>query len=365
MKIANITNLLQQTAALSLQESYDNCGLLTGNNDWDCKGILCTLDVTEEIVQEAIAKGCNLIVAHHPIIFKGLKRLNGNDYVERTIIAAIKNDIAIYAIHTNLDNILEGVNGMIADKLGLINRTVLAPKNNLLRKLYTFVPVEHSEKVRQVLFNAGAGSIGKYSDCSFSANGEGTFKASEGASPFVGEINKRHTESEVKLEVIFPEYLQSGIVKALKSAHPYEEVAYDIVSLLNVSQAIGSGLIGELPAPVPEAVFLKTLKQQFNLTSFRHTTLLNKPIQKVALCGGAGSFLTKNAIASGADIYISSDFKYHEFFDAENKIIIADIGHWESEQFTIDILLVVLQSNFPTFAVLKSEINTNPVIYFQ
>ena len=364
MKIANITHLLQQLAPLSLQESYDNCGLLIGNNDWDCKGILCTLDVTEEIVNEAITKGCNLIVAHHPIIFKGLKRLNGNDYVERTVISAIKNDIAIYAIHTNLDNMIQGVNGKIADRLGLINRTVLYPKDSLLRKLYTFVPVEYAEKIRQALFDAGAGSIGKYSDCSFGVEGEGTFKASEGSSPFVGDINKRHTEAEVKMEVVFPEYLQSDIVKALKDTHPYEEVAYDIVDLRNTFQGIGSGLIGELPVPVPEALFLQTLKEQFHLTSFRHTALLDKPIQKVALCGGAGSFLTKNAIAAEADIYISSDFKYHEFFDAENKIIIADIGHWESEQFTIDILLVVLQSNFPTFAVLKSEINTNPVIYF-
>ena len=364
MKVANIIQLFEQLASSSLQESYDNCGLLTGNDQWECSGILCTLDVTEEIVAEAAQQGCNLIVAHHPLIFGGLKRLTGKNYVEKTVIAAIKQDIAIYAIHTNLDNIIEGVNGKIADKLGLINRTVLQPKDNLLRKLYTFVPIEHTENVQQALFNAGAGNIGQYSECSFGVQGEGTFKASETATPFVGENNKRHTEKEIKVEVIFPFYLQQNILKSLKSAHPYEEVAYDIVNLQNSYNAIGSGLIGELKEPIAEEMFLEYVKKQFGLRTIRHTSLLGKPIKKVAVCGGSGSFLTKKAIAAKADIYISSDFKYHEYFDAENKIIIADIGHWESEQFTIDLLTEVLQSNFPTFAVLKTKLNTNPVFYF-
>lgn len=364
MKVANIIQLFEQLASSSLQESYDNCGLLTGNDQWECSGILCTLDVTEEIVAEAVQHGCNLIVAHHPLIFGGLKRLTGKNYVEKTVIAAIKKDIAIYAIHTNLDNIIEGVNGKIADKLGLINRTVLQPKDNLLRKLYTFVPIEHVENVQQALFNAGAGNIGQYSECSFGVQGEGTFKASETANPFVGEKNKRHTEKEIKVEVIFPFYLQQNILKSLKSSHPYEEVAYDIVNLQNSYTAIGSGLIGELKEPVDEELFLEFIKKQFGLRTIRHTFLLGKPIKKVAVCGGSGSFLTKKAIAANADIYISADFKYHEYFDAENKIIIADIGHWESEQFTIDLLTEVLQSNFPTFAVLKTKLNTNPVFYF-
>ena len=364
MKVANIIQLFEQLASSSLQESYDNCGLLTGNDQWECSGILCTLDVTEEIVEEAVQHGCNLIVAHHPLIFGGLKRLTGKNYVEKTVIAAIKKDVAIYAIHTNLDNIIEGVNGKIADKLGLINRTVLQPKDNLLRKLYTFVPIEHAENVQQALFNAGAGNIGQYSECSFGVQGEGTFKASETAKPFVGEKNIRHTEKEIKVEVTFPFYLQQNILKSLKSAHPYEEVAYDIVNLQNSYTAIGSGLIGELKEPVDEELFLEFIKKQFGLRTIRHTFLLGKPIKKVAVCGGAGSFLTKKAIAANADIYISADFKYHEYFDAENKIIIADIGHWESEQFTIDLLTEVLQSNFPTFAVLKTKLNTNPVFYF-
>ncbi|MEI6184250.1 MAG: Nif3-like dinuclear metal center hexameric protein [Bacteroidota bacterium] len=364
MKVTNIIQLLEQLASSSLQESYDNCGLLTGNEQWECSGILCTLDVTEEVVAEAVAKGCNLIVAHHPVIFGGLKKITGRNYVERTVIAAIKNDIAIYAIHTSLDKVIAGVNGKIADKIGLVNRLVLQPKDDLLRKFYTFIPADHAEKVKQAMFNAGAGNIGNYSECSFSVAGEGTFKASDNATPFVGEKGSRHTEAEIKVEVIFPAYLQHNVIKALKESHPYEEVAYDIVALENTYSAIGSGLIGELEAPIEETDFLKSLKDKFNLTLIRHTALLGKPIKRVALCGGAGSFLTKKAISAKADIFISADYKYHEFFDAENKLIIADIGHWESEQYTIDILTEVLQSNFPTFAVLKTTVSTNPVFYF-
>ena len=364
MKVANITQLLEQMASSYLQESYDNVGLLVGNDQMECTGILCTLDVTEDIVAEAILHKFNVIVAHHPLIFGGIKKITGKNYVEKTLIAAIKNDIAIYSIHTNLDNVLSGVNGIIADKLGLINRNVLLPKENMLRKLYTFVPTSHIDKVKQAMFNAGAGNIGEYSECSFGVKGEGTFKASENTNPFVGEKNIRHTEEEIKVEVIFPFYLQQNILKARIEAHPYEEVAYDIVNLQNSYSRIGSGLIGELKEPVEENLFMEFIKKQFGLRTIRHTALLGKPIKKVALCGGAGSFLTQKAIAAKADIYISADFKYHEYFDAEGKIIIADIGHWESEQFTIDLLTEVLQSNFPTFAVLKTKMNTNPVFYF-
>ena len=364
MKVANITQLLEQMASSYLQESYDNVGLLVGNEQMDCTGIICTLDVTEETIAEAILHKCNVIVAHHPLIFGGIKKITGKNYVDRTIIAAIKNDIAICAIHTNLDNVLTGVNGRIADKLGLINRTVLLPKDNMLRKLYTFVPVTHIETVKQALFNAGAGDIGAYSECSFGVKGEGTFKASEHTNPFVGEKNSRHTEEEVKVEFIFLVFQQQNILKALFEAHPYEEVAYDIVNLQNSYSKTGSGLSGELSEPVEEKTFMEFIKKQFGLSTIRHTALLGKPIKKVAVCGGAGSFLTKKAIASNADIFISADFKYHEYFDAENKIIIADIGHWESEQFTIDLLTEVLQANFPTFAVLKTNTNTNPVFYF-
>lgn len=364
MKIAEVIKLLEQTAPLSYQESYDNAGLLTGNSDWGCTGIICSLDATEEVIYEAKSKGCNLVVAHHPIIFGGLKKITGKNYVEKTVIAAIKNDIAIYAIHTNLDNVIAGVNNKIADKLGLINRRILAPKANLLMKLFTFVPKTHAEKVRNAIFDAGGGYIGNYSECSFNAEGVGTFKAGDGTSPFVGAIGNQHQEPEIKIEIIFPNYLQNKILASLIKAHPYEEVAYDIVSLANDFSQVGSGLIGELPEPVDEISFLSKIKSSFGLAVIKHTPLLNKQVKKVALCGGAGSFLISKTIAAGADFYITGDVKYHEFFDANRKLVIADIGHWESEQFTVDLLFDILTSKFPTFAVLKTEVKTNPVNYF-
>lgn len=364
MKIEQIISVLEQLANPILQENYDNVGLLTGSKKWDCTGIVCTLDATEEVILEAIANHCNLVVAHHPIIFGGLKKINGSNYIEKAIIAAIKNDVAIYAIHTNLDNVLHGVNQTIAQKLGLTNTRILAPKKDLLFKLFTFVPTEHAEKVRNALFAAGGGQIGNYSECSYNAAGFGTFKAGVNTSAFVGKKEERHTEPEIKIEIIFPAWLQNNLISALKNSHPYEEVAYDIVALNNELQTFGSGLIGELLEPMEEQYFLQMLKQSFGLQLIRHTKLLGKPIQKVAVCGGSGSFLIGKAAAANADIFITGDIKYHEFFDANNQLVIADIGHWESEQFTIELLMDVLQQNFPTFAVLKTKVKTNPVEYF-
>jgi dinuclear metal center YbgI/SA1388 family protein len=364
MRIADIMQELEKRAPLSLQEHYDNAGLLTGNPGWECTGILCTLDATEAVVMEAREKGCNLVVAHHPIIFGGLKKITGRTYVERTVITAIKNDIAIYAIHTNLDNVADGVNAAIADKIGLMNRRILAPKTGQLKKLFTFVPHAQADQVRDALFAAGAGHIGEYSEASFNVDGTGTFKGSDLTQPFVGNTGQRHEEPETKIEVIFPAWLQSAIINALLKAHPYEEVAYDIVGLDNENQELGSGLIGELPEPMEEKGFLRMLTTAFELKMVRHTPFLGKNIQKVAICGGSGSFLTGKAIGSGADAYVTADIKYHEFFDADGRILLADIGHWESEQFTIDLLMEILQAKFPTFAVLKSGIKTNPVQYF-
>lgn len=364
MKIAEVIQHLQQIAPENYQENYDNAGLLTGDENSDCTGILCTLDCTEEIVDEAMENGCNLVVAHHPIVFSGLKKITGKNYVERTIIKAIKNDIAIYAIHTNLDNVLPGVNNMIADKLGLINRKILAPKTSLLQKLYTFVPVERAEKIRSAIFKAGAGFIGNYSECSFNSPGTGTFKPGDNTNPFVGKTGERHQEQEIKMEFIFPVYLQNQIIQALIQAHPYEEVAYDIVALQNEFTTIGSGLLANLPQSVETIAFLQQLKDAFGLNVIKHTKINKLSVSTVALCGGAGFFLLKNAIRAKADIYITSDVKYHEFFDADGRIILADIGHYESEQFTIQLLHEILQAKFPNFAVLKTKLNTNPVQYF-
>ncbi len=364
MKIKEILAVIEAFAAPELQEDYDNAGLITGNPSWECSGAICTLDVTLDVVKEAVSKGCNLIIAHHPIVFKGLKKINGKTYVEQVVIEAIKKDIAIYAAHTNLDNVVLGVNGKIAEKLGLKEFKILAPKQRVLRRLITFAPVDKAEEVRQAIFNAGAGHIGQYSECSFNSQGTGTFKAEEGADPYVGEIGKRHEEQETKIEIVYPAYLELQIVKALVDNHPYEEVAYDIFTMENVHYGIGTGVIGELEQPVEEAEFLQKLKTIFKTGVVRHTALRQKRVKKVAVCGGAGSFLVGAALRQGADFFVTADMKYHEFFDAEGRMVIADIGHYESEQFTIDLIHGLLVEKFPTFAVLKTEVNTNPVKYF-
>jgi dinuclear metal center YbgI/SA1388 family protein len=364
MKIAELIKAITVFAAPELQEDYDNAGLLTGSPDWECKGILCTLDVTVEVVREAVHKNCNLIVAHHPVIFKGLKQLTGKNYVEQVVIEAIKCEVAIYAAHTNLDNVLMGVSGKMAALLNLKEVRVLQPKPKMLRRLITFAPVDKAEAVRQAVFDAGAGHIGNYSECSFNSQGTGTFKAGEGADPYVGEIGVRHEEKETKIEIVYPFYLETQVVKALLDHHPYEEVAYDIFTMENVHYGMGAGVIGSLEQPLSEKEFLKLVRDTFKIGAIRHTPFTGKMIKKVALCGGAGSFLTRTAIRVGADVYLTGDVKYHEFFDAEGKLLLADIGHYESEQYTIDLLHDLLVQKFPTFAVFKTGVNTNPVHYF-
>lgn len=364
MTISAVIDVLESMAHPSLQEQYDNAGLITGHPSWRCKGIICSLDATEEVVKEAVQKKCNLIIAHHPIVFTGLKKINGKNYVEKTIIAAIKKDIAIYAIHTNLDNVIEGVNGKIAAMLGLKNISILAEKENTLKKLITFAPGNNADKVRDAIFTAGGGQIGNYSECSFNTEGTGTFKPGSAAKPKIGQTGKRQNEQEVKIEVIFPAWLESRLVSAMKAAHTYEEVAYDIMPLSNKYQGFGSGVIGELPTALDEKKFLARIKKVFHVPVVRHTAYLNKEVKKVALCGGAGSFLISKALAAGADAYITADMKYHEFFDANGRLLIADVGHYESEQFTIDLIQEFLEQKFPTFAVLKTGVKTNPVHYF-
>lgn len=364
MKIETVIRYLESLAPAELQESYDNGGLLTGQLDTECKGILCSLDVNEQVVHEAVQKGCNLIVAHHPIIFRGLKKLTGSNYVERTIIAAVKQDIAIFALHTALDNIRDGVNEKMADRLQLTDRMILSTKEGTLSKLYTYVPVDHLERVRDALFAAGGGQIGHYRECSYAVEGEGTFKAGEGARPFVGEEGVRHRERESKLEVIFPHSQRNQLVQALKNAHPYEEVAYEILRLDNRHPGIGSGMIGNLAEPLSIPAFLAKLKTAFHTAVIRHTVGGAAPIHRVAICGGAGSFLISSALAKGAQAFVTADLKYHEFFDAEDRMLLCDIGHYESEQFTIDLFYERLSQKFPNFAVLKTGQVTNPVLYY-
>ena len=363
VKIKDVTSYLESIAPLSLQESYDNAGLIVGDSNTEVTGVLVCLDSVEESIDEAIANGANMIIAHHPIVFRGLKKFNGKNYVERTVIKAIKNDIAIYAIHTNLDNVPNGVNSIIAKKLGLKNIKVLSPQSEGLKKMVTFIPEANVDQVRMAMLNAGAGKIGNYSHCSFSSTGNGTFKANEGAKPFVGEMGEIHSENEVRVEVVFPLHKQASVVSTMIETHPYEEVAYDIYSLDNTNPEIGAGAIGELEIPVPAKEFLQQIKDKMKAGVVRFTHIHKKEIKRVAICGGSGSFLLSAAKRAKADLFLTSDFKYHEFFDAENQIVIADIGHYESEQYTKVLLADFLTQKFSTFAVRISAINTNPVNY--
>lgn len=361
--IKDITQYLEKMAPLSYQESYDNAGLIVGDPQTEVTGVLLTLDSTEAVVEEAIAKGCNLIVAHHPIVFKGLKKLNGRNYVERTVIKAIKNDIAIYAIHTNLDHVVGGVNWMIAERLGLQNVRILAPKSDTLLKLVSFVPEEATQKVLDALYETGVGAIGNYDHCSFRVNGIGTFRPNEAAQPYIGSAQTDESVTENRIEVLFPAYMEGKVLNTLKKAHPYEEVAYYISALRNQNQEVGAGAVGELPKAMTGEEFLTHLKDSMGLQMIRHTALVSDGIQKVAVCGGAGGFLLGDAIGANADAFITADYKYHEFFDADGRILICDIGHYESEVYTKELLQRYLSKKFVNFATILSETNTNPVFY--
>jgi len=363
MKIKEIQQILEEIAPPALQESYDNIGLLLGDPEAELEGVLTTLDVTMEVIEEAIEKKCNLIICHHPVIFGGLKKLTGANYTERIVMSAIKNGIAIITSHTNFDSIPGGVNGRICDKIGLKNTRILVPSKGLLSKLVTFVPDDHAAAVREAIFQAGAGRIGNYDKCSYNLQGKGSFRGDEGTNPFVGKKGQIHYEEETRVETIFPSYLQGKIVKALVKAHPYEEVAYDIYPLDNVHQQIGMGMIGEFEKEEDEIAFLVRMKEVFESSMIKHTHFRNKPVKKIAVCGGSGYVFLKDAIRAGADVFLSSDFKYHQFFDAENKILVADIGHYESEQYTKDIFYEILTKKLSNFAVHLSKINTNPVKY--
>jgi dinuclear metal center YbgI/SA1388 family protein len=364
VKIRELTTLLEQTAPLSYQESYDNSGLIVGNPDQEITSVLVTLDCIEEVVDEAIETGSNLIVAHHPIVFSGLKKLNGKTYVERTVIKAIKNNIAIYAIHTNLDNVKNGVNYKIAEKLGLQEVEILRPKSDALKKLVTFIPKDHTEKVLDALYKAGAGTIGNYRNCSFRIEGTGSFEPNQEANPFIGQPGKMEFVTEDRAEILYPGSRETRVISALRKAHPYEVPAYYIQKLDNIMNETGAGAIGNLSVELSSGDFLNYLKSKMELSVVRHTRKRAGKIKKVAVCGGSGSFLLKDAIQAGADCFITADFKYHEFFDAEDRLMICDIGHYESEVFTKELIKDLISKKFTNFAVVLSKTNTNPISYF-
>lgn len=364
MKISEITSFLESLAPLNIQESYDNCGFIIGNPEDNIKKALITLDVTEEVIDEAIAEKCQLIITHHPLIFGNISKIRSDNFTGKCIIKAIKNNISIYAIHTNFDNVDSGVNHALCKKIGLSNCKILKPKKNILKKLVTFCPYKQAKKVRKSLFEAGAGHIGNYDCCSYNTEGFGTFRALVDANPFVGKVNELHHENEIRIETIFPGYIEQKILQALFASHPYEEVAYDIYPLENSFSKVGEGMIGDLDKATGLNDFLKNLKLKLKIPSIRHNAASDKKIKKVAVCGGAGSFLAKDTMNAGADIFLTSDIKYHQFFEGRNSLILADIGHYESEQFTKEILCEKLKEKFSNFAVLISKTNTNPINYF-
>ncbi|WP_222983549.1 Nif3-like dinuclear metal center hexameric protein [Flagellimonas meishanensis] len=363
MTVKEISKILEQLAPLAHAEDFDNVGLLVGDPEMSVSGVLVTLDTLENVVDEAIAKKCNLIVSFHPIIFRGLKKVTGRNYVERVVIKAIANNIAIYSMHTALDNSKMGVNAKICQVLGIGNTEILIPKTQTIKKLITYVPLADVEKVKSALFDAGAGEIGKYSNCSFSVDGWGTFKAGEEAKPSVGKVGEVHKEAEVQLHVIFSFEKEPDILNALFNAHPYEEVAYEIIVLQNTNQELGMGMVGTLDGAMEEKSFLEHVKKKMNAKVIRHSKLLGKKVERVAVLGGSGAFAISAAKQANADVFITADVKYHQFFEAEDKIIIADIGHFETEQFTKDLLVDYLTEKIPNFAISLSESNTNPIKY--
>lgn len=364
MIIQDIINYIEKTIPTTYAEDFDNVGLLVGDKSKTVTNVLVTLDCLETVIDEAIKKDCNFIISFHPIIFKGLKKITGKNYVERVVIKAIKNDIAIYATHTAYDNHITGVNAIICNQLNLINQKILIPQKNTIKKLTTYTPNAEAEKIRSSLFNAGAGAIGNYDNCSFNVDGLGTFKGTTNSNPTKGEKGTLHYENETKITVIYSKHVEQQILKALHDNHSYEEVAYEVLPLENTNQHIGIGMIGELPQSMTEANFLSYLKDKMKTSTIRHSKLLDKPIKKVAVLGGSGSFAIPAAKAQGADVLVTSDLKYHDFFSAEQHLILADIGHYESEQFTKNALVAHLTKKFTSFAVLLSNTYTNPVKYF-
>lgn len=364
MKIKEVIHALEMFAPLPLQESYDNAGLQVGLTDAEITGALLCIDVTEAIVEEAIKKDCNLIVSHHPLIFKGCKSLTGRDYVERCVMQAIKYDIAIYTLHTNIDNAPEGVSHKMGQLLGLQNMQVLEQKENLLLKLSVYVPHDYVEKVRTALFQVGCGHIGAYDQCSFGVEGVGTFRSQEGSNPFCGTPRILHNEPETRLEVILPTYLRRVAVTALKSAHPYEEPAFDLLPLYNEWSTVGSGIIGELPIPMDEKDFLCKVKKIFKIGAVKHSPFtVGRSIKRVALCGGSGGFLLPLAAQQQADVFLTGEIKYHDYFYYQDKLLIADIGHYESEQYTTEIFESVIRKLSSDIRIVTTEINTNPINY--
>lgn len=365
MKLTEIIQIIEKEIPVQLQESYDNNGLQLGDANSEILKALISLDLTMDVLIEAKSENCNLIITHHPPIFSAVKTIESNDVLGAMIYFAIKNDIAIYSMHTSFDKYKYGVSYALAEKLLIKNIKVLSPEKNVLRKLITFCPKIQSEALRKALFSAGAGHIGEYDSCSFNTIGEGTFRALEKANPFVGAKGDLHIEQEVKIETIFPFWKQNAVIKALLAHHPYEEVAYDIYLLENRLENSGLGMLGNLEKELEKEDFLSFVKGKLKIESLRFNNSFKGKIKKLALCGGAGSSLIREAISSGADAYITADLKYHEFQAASSDILLIDAGHYETEIFALNAIKSLLSEKLPKFATRISETKTNFVSYFK
>ncbi len=363
MIVKEVTDLLEELAPLSYAEDFDNVGLLVGDMNTQVSGILVALDTLENVIDEAIAHGCNIIVSFHPIIFKGLQKITGKTYVERVVMKAIRNDIAIYSMHTALDNAKKGVNAKICEVLEIENPAVLIRQQKSIRKLTTYAPKSDADALKMALFKAGAGNIGNYTHCSFINEGTGSFQANADANPTKGQIGKIHFEEETQIHVTYQKGAEGKIMNALFKNHPYDEVAYEIYSLENTYQHIGMGMIGSLKNAMEETAFLQHVKKKMHASCVRHSKLLGKPVKKIAVLGGSGAFAISAAKAAGADVFVTADVKYHQFYEAEDDLVIADIGHYETEQFTKNLLVDYLTKKIPNFAIRLSESKTNPIKY--
>ena len=363
MIIEELTTFIEDKFPLSQQESYDNCGLIVGDPKKTVKKVLLALDCTEQVIKEAKLKKADVIITHHPLMFSSINKLTANDYEGSLIIKLIKSDIALYAVHTNLDNSINGINKYLALKLGLKNLQILVGKEKTFKKIITFVPKAYSQKVITALSAAKAGNIGLYSHCAFVTEGSGCFKPEKGAKPFLGELSKINQVEEVKLEMVFASENQKMIENSLKKAHPYEQPAFDIIELANPNPDIGAGIYGDLPAQINTAEFLKLVKTKLNLSYIRQSNSAKKFISKVAICSGAGFFVFEQAKRLNVDALVTSEIKHHEFLAAENNILLCDIDHHEGEIAAVNILDQILQK-LENIDTLISKHNLSPAQIF-
>ncbi|MBI4536287.1 MAG: Nif3-like dinuclear metal center hexameric protein [Ignavibacteriae bacterium] len=367
MTVREIQDVIEHWAPREIAWGQDNVGLQIGNPASRLLGILIALDVTEKIITEARRHRANLIISHHPLLFKAPRSITPRNQVGRCIDALVKSGIALYSAHTNLDFAHGGTSWAIAEALGLTAVDFLYKPYKVQRKIVTFVPTDHVDRVAVAMAEAGAGRIGNYDNCSFRMLGTGTFKANERANPVVGSKNVLEKVAETRLEMVVDQWLVPGVLKALKQAHPYEEVAHDVYPTENESDAFGMGIIGMLVRPMTLKSLLALIKKKLGARALRCTGSLNHKVSRIAACGGSGSELLDEAVRARADAFITADVKYHTFHDANGRIALIDAGHYETEHLVVQTMAKKLAQEMrrmrihvPVFA---SRTSTNPIVY--